>query len=57
MQIDSLGLPKYGTQDLMILCTKENWTLCPKVYAEKNEETRYVNSVVKELDKVPNKIL
>ena len=39
MQIDSLGLPKYGTHDLMDLVYKGKLDTLFKVYAEKNEET------------------
>ena len=49
MQIDSLGLPKYGTQDLMDLVYKGKLDTLFKVYAEKNEETTQFNSAVKEL--------
>ena len=48
MQIDSLGLPKYGTQDLMDLVYKGKLDTLFKVYAEKNEETTQFNSAVKE---------
>ena len=53
MQIDSLGLPKYGTQDLMDLVYKGKLDTLFKVYAEKNEETTQFNSAVKESGQGP----
>ena len=53
MQIDSLGLPKYGTQDLMDLVYKGKLDTLFKVYAEKNDETTQFNSAVKESGQGP----
>ena len=53
MQIDSLGLPKYGTQDLMDLVYKGKLDTLFKVYAEKNEETTQFNRYVKESGQGP----
>ena len=53
MQIDSLGLPKYGTQDLMDLVYKGKLDTLFKVYAEKNEETTQFNNAVKEFGQGP----
>ena len=39
MQIDSLGLPKYGTDDLMDLIYKGKLDMLFKVYTEDNEDT------------------
>ena len=38
MQIDSLGLPKYGTDDLMDLIYKGKLDMLFKVYTEDNDK-------------------
>ena len=43
MQIDSLGLPKYGTDDLMDLIYKGKLDMLFKVYTEDNEDTKQFN--------------
>lgn len=48
MQIDSLGLPKYGTQDCMDLIYKDKLDTLFNVYVDSNEETQLFNRAVKE---------
>ena len=48
MQIDSLGLPKYGTDDLMDLIYKGKLDMLFKVYTEDNEDTKQFNQAVKD---------
>ena len=48
MQIDSLGLPKYGTDDLMDLIYKGKLDTLFKVYTEDNEDTKQFNQAVKD---------
>ena len=48
MQIDSLGLPKYGTDDLMDLIYKGKLDTLFKVYTEDNEDTKQFNHAVKD---------
>ena len=48
MQIDSLGLPKYGTDDLMELIYKGKLDMLFKVYTEDNEDTKQFNQAVKD---------
>ena len=46
MQIDSLGLPKYGTDDLMDLIYKGQEDLLFNVLSDVNEETEKFNKAV-----------
>ena len=48
MQIDSLGLPKYGTDDLMDLIYKGKLDTLFKVYTEDNEDPKQFNQAVKD---------
>lgn len=48
MQIDSLGLPKYSTEDCMDLIYKGKLDTLFKVYVEKNSDTEQFNQTVKD---------